>query len=99
VSLDIPSVSAWFTAWAVDGEVGGQAHATIGPRRFRIPLLGEHVPNREREIVGLECESRGAAQLFGERATEDVRDVGFAAFKHGEPHGLVRDRPEHERLH
>src|SRR5262249_34919586 len=24
---------------------------------------------------------------------------GLAAFEHGEPHGLVRDRPQHERLH
>ena len=82
-----------------DGEARGQAHPAVGPRRLRIPLLGEGQPLGEGGRRRLERESRSPAQLLRERAAERVGDVGLAPLEHGQARRLVRDRAEHQALH
>jgi len=82
----------------VDGEVGGQAHAVIRPRRLGIPLVGEDEPLVGGKDERCQLEPGRAHELLGEGAADRIGDVGLAPLEHGEPGRVLRDDAEDEAL-
>jgi len=60
VGREAPSVLGLDERAAVDGLIGGQPHAPVGPRRFRIPLV------EEIEVVDADGARKAQAE-FGSR--------------------------------
>src|SRR5439155_10994371 len=82
-------------------EVHSEPDAPVGPRRLRLPLLGEHEPLRERGRGGLEREPGRPLELLGQGTADRVGDVRLAALEHRQARGLVghrlEDQPPHAR--
>ena len=82
----------------VEGQVGGEAHALVGPRRLGIPLLGEEQPERAGDGGRLEGEARGPLELLRQRAPDRVDDVDLAPLQRRQAGRLVGDHAEAQRL-
>ena len=82
----------------IDCVVGGQAYASIMPRRLRIPLIGKVDPECGLADVGLQGQPRASPELLGQRAPNPVCDVDLTALERGQPRRLVRDRSQDKAL-
>src|SRR5437867_871078 len=70
---------------AIDRVVRRHAHALVGPRRLRVPLIDEVHPLRAVEDRRFQREPGRPPQLLSERPADGIDDVGLAALQHGQP--------------
>ena len=83
---------------AVDGVAGRQPHATVVPRRFRVPLLGQLEPERAGQQRRLELDARRALELFSHGAGEEVGEIHLASLQRGRARRLLRHRAHDDPL-
>ena len=78
---------------------GRQPHALIGPRRFRIPLLGQLDPERAAHERRGQAKARDLAHGVRGGPGQEVDDVDLAGPERGRPRRLLGHGAHHQALH
>ena len=94
-----PEVFRVAERFPIDRQVDREPDPAVGPRRLRVPLLGEHHPLAARGDDDLEREAGRSPHFLGIGPPEPVRDVRFAALQLHQPRRFVGHRLQDDALH
>src|SRR5262249_14533922 len=84
---------------AVDTQVGGQTHASVRPRRFRIPHIEEVKIIRANSSRKDQLKRWIALYLFGHRRIQQVGDINLATLEHRQACRRLRHTLVDQALH